>query len=98
MLVTFLKIGKILAIFNLSGNIPLFRDWFIIICKGSDSNGFSFFKRIVEISSNPALCLELRFIIISLTVLLLIGLNLNTVLTVVFKNDLKESSSFILIY
>ena len=43
--------GVILAIFNLSGNMPLVRDWFTIVVKGFRIGCFISFNSLVEIPS-----------------------------------------------
>ena len=43
------------ALFNLSGNIPVFKVWFIIIVSGALISGIIFFSKIVQIPSLPQL-------------------------------------------
>ena len=66
--ICFLNNGIILAIFNLSGKIPVESDWFKIQVIGDNMRGQIFFISIVDILSWPQLCFELISLIILDTV------------------------------
>jgi hypothetical protein len=51
--------GKIFAIFNLSGNIPDFKDWLIIKDNGFNTTGSRNLMRLLDIPSYPVLVFDL---------------------------------------
>ena len=65
---SFLKRIIILAIFNLSGKIPVVNDWFNIKVSGDEINGLISFNNIVETLSWPELCFAFNLLIIFFTV------------------------------
>jgi hypothetical protein len=71
--------GMTLAIFNLSGNIPLESDWLIIAVMGCEIMSKQTFRSIPEILSMPELFLGLKAFIILRVVSSSIVVNLNCV-------------------
>ncbi len=61
---SFLCIGDILAIFSLSGKIPVFNIWFIIIIKGFINASLIVFINFVDKPSRPKLVFGAFFSII----------------------------------
>ncbi len=66
---SFLCIGIILAIFNLSRKIPLLINWLIITVIGLSKAGFIVFINLVESPSNPQIVLGASLSIIELIIL-----------------------------
>ena len=62
-----LKIGTIFAIFNLSGTVPVMKDWFIMWARGVEISLIVMRIMLVEMLSNPVLlfCFNVLAIVIT---------------------------------
>ena len=62
-----LKIGTIFAIFNLSGTVPVMKDWFIMWARGVEISLIVLRIMLVEMLSNPVLLVFFNVLAIAIT-------------------------------
>ena len=73
------------AIFNLSGNIPVIRDWLIIKVNDGTIDGLINFSNSVEIESYPALLFGLKQLITLVTIFSDVNLKVKVCVDLFFK-------------
>ena len=82
---SFLKIGITLATFIFFGNMPVLKDWLIVIVKDSISGSLICCSNLVDNPSGPVLCLGLSSFIIFVIAVQSTGLKRSLLLVACFR-------------
>ena len=83
---SFLKIGITLATFNFSGNMPVLKDWWlVVIVKDSINGSLICCSNLVDNPAGPVLCLGLSLFIIFVIAVQSTGLKRSLLLVGCFR-------------